>query len=242
MDELAVAAGHRPGRAADPQRARRAPGGRALPWSSRKLVAVPADGRRAVRLGRSRPAAGVRRDRALAGRHRRGVVDVPGATSRRRPRASRYDGDGRFTVSINADRHRHRRPHRSDAGRRRRLACRPEQIDDPDRRHATAAGRRRRRLDGDGVVGLGGVQGCADAAYRLDERLRRRRPGRGHREHRRRRQGDGPQVRRHAFGAQFAEVRVDVDTGEIRVPRMVGVFAAGRIVNAARRARSSSAG
>jgi xanthine dehydrogenase YagR molybdenum-binding subunit len=37
---------------------------------------------------------------------------------------------------------------------------------------------------------------------------------------------------RHAFGAQFAEVRVDVDTGEIRVPRMVGVFAVGRIVNA----------
>jgi xanthine dehydrogenase YagR molybdenum-binding subunit len=38
---------------------------------------------------------------------------------------------------------------------------------------------------------------------------------------------------RHAFGAQFVEARVDVDTGEIRVPRMVGVFAAGRIVNAA---------
>jgi xanthine dehydrogenase YagR molybdenum-binding subunit len=37
---------------------------------------------------------------------------------------------------------------------------------------------------------------------------------------------------RHAFGAQFAEVRVDVDTGEIRVPRMLGVFAVGRIVNA----------
>jgi xanthine dehydrogenase YagR molybdenum-binding subunit len=36
---------------------------------------------------------------------------------------------------------------------------------------------------------------------------------------------------RHAFGAQFAEVRVDVDTGEVRVPRLVGVFAAGRIVN-----------
>lgn len=35
----------------------------------------------------------------------------------------------------------------------------------------------------------------------------------------------------HAFGAQFAEVRVDADTGEIRVPRMLGVFAAGRIVN-----------
>jgi len=36
---------------------------------------------------------------------------------------------------------------------------------------------------------------------------------------------------RHAFGAQFAEVRVDADTGEIRVPRLLGVFAAGRIVN-----------
>ena len=36
---------------------------------------------------------------------------------------------------------------------------------------------------------------------------------------------------RHAFGAQFVEARVDVDTGEVRVPRMVGVFAAGRIVN-----------
>src|SRR6266699_3049831 len=35
----------------------------------------------------------------------------------------------------------------------------------------------------------------------------------------------------HAFGAQFAEVRVNEDTGEVRVPRLLGVFAAGRIVN-----------
>lgn len=35
----------------------------------------------------------------------------------------------------------------------------------------------------------------------------------------------------HAFGAQFAEVHVSADTGEIRVPRLLGVFAAGRIVN-----------
>ncbi|MCE3552961.1 xanthine dehydrogenase family protein molybdopterin-binding subunit [Pseudonocardia sp. RS11V-5] len=34
-----------------------------------------------------------------------------------------------------------------------------------------------------------------------------------------------------AFGAQFAEVRVHADTGEVRVPRLHGVFAAGRIVN-----------
>ena len=36
---------------------------------------------------------------------------------------------------------------------------------------------------------------------------------------------------RHTFGAQFAEVEVDADTGEIRVRRMLGVFAAGRIIN-----------
>ncbi|MGP4014423.1 xanthine dehydrogenase family protein molybdopterin-binding subunit [Saccharopolyspora sp. 5N708] len=35
----------------------------------------------------------------------------------------------------------------------------------------------------------------------------------------------------HSFGAQFAEVRVSEDSGEIRVPRLLGVFAAGRIVN-----------
>ena len=34
-----------------------------------------------------------------------------------------------------------------------------------------------------------------------------------------------------AFGAEFAEVRVNIDTGEVRVPRLMGVFGAGRIVN-----------
>ncbi|MFD5593963.1 xanthine dehydrogenase family protein molybdopterin-binding subunit [Streptomyces griseorubiginosus] len=36
---------------------------------------------------------------------------------------------------------------------------------------------------------------------------------------------------RHIFGAQFAEVAVDPATGEVRVRRMLGVFAAGRIIN-----------
>jgi xanthine dehydrogenase YagR molybdenum-binding subunit len=36
---------------------------------------------------------------------------------------------------------------------------------------------------------------------------------------------------RHAFGAQFVEVAVDVDSGEVRVTRAAGVFACGRIVN-----------
>lgn len=36
---------------------------------------------------------------------------------------------------------------------------------------------------------------------------------------------------RHGFGAQFVEVRVNPRTGEIRVPRALGVFACGRIIN-----------
>ncbi|MDQ1749681.1 MAG: xanthine dehydrogenase YagR molybdenum-binding subunit [Pseudonocardiales bacterium] len=48
-------------------------------------------------------------------------------------------------------------------------------------------------------------------------------------------------VTRHAFGAQFVEVAVDIRTGEVRVPRMIGVFAAGHIVNA-RTARSQLIG
>jgi len=45
---------------------------------------------------------------------------------------------------------------------------------------------------------------------------------------------ENPQTGRfsmYAFGAQFAEVRVHEETGEIRVPRLLGVFAAGRIIN-----------
>jgi len=44
-----------------------------------------------------------------------------------------------------------------------------------------------------------------------------------------------------AYGAYFAEVAVDMDTGEIRLRRMHGVFAAGRILNA-KTARSQAIG
>src|SRR5207302_1883002 len=44
-----------------------------------------------------------------------------------------------------------------------------------------------------------------------------------------------------AFGAQFAEVLVDPDLGSVRVSRMVGVFAPGRVLNA-RTARSQLMG
>lgn len=55
---------------------------------------------------------------------------------------------------------------------------------------------------------------------------------------------DNPDADRYAmaaFGAQFAEVRVHAGTGEVRVPRMLGVFAAGRIINP-RTARSQFLG
>lgn len=35
----------------------------------------------------------------------------------------------------------------------------------------------------------------------------------------------------HSFGAVFAEVRVHRDTGEVRVPRLLGVYSVGRVVN-----------
>jgi xanthine dehydrogenase YagR molybdenum-binding subunit len=40
-----------------------------------------------------------------------------------------------------------------------------------------------------------------------------------------------PKLARHAFGAQFAEVRVNPRTGEVRVPRLFGMFGVGRIIN-----------
>ncbi|WP_282796338.1 xanthine dehydrogenase family protein molybdopterin-binding subunit [Streptomyces sp. CC224B] len=51
---------------------------------------------------------------------------------------------------------------------------------------------------------------------------------------------DSPYAR-HAFGAHFAEVAVDTVTGEVRVRRLLGVYAAGRILNA-RTARSQFVG
>ncbi|MGW1597764.1 xanthine dehydrogenase family protein molybdopterin-binding subunit [Streptomyces sp. NPDC002343] len=51
---------------------------------------------------------------------------------------------------------------------------------------------------------------------------------------------DSPYAK-HAFGAHFAEVAVDTVTGEIRVRRLLGVYAAGRILNA-RTARSQFTG
>ena len=44
-------------------------------------------------------------------------------------------------------------------------------------------------------------------------------------------EADDETFAQHSFGAQFAEVRVNPETGEVRVARMLGVFSAGRIIN-----------
>jgi xanthine dehydrogenase YagR molybdenum-binding subunit len=47
--------------------------------------------------------------------------------------------------------------------------------------------------------------------------------------------GDNPDAKKfsmYSFGAQFAEVRVDADLGQLFVTRLTGVFGAGKILNA----------
>ena len=61
-----------------------------------------------------------------------------------------------------------------------------------------------------GVIGPDGIEVVADTTDDVPERAA---------------------MARHTFGAQFAAVRVDVDTGQVKVDRMLGVFAAGRIIN-----------
>lgn len=44
-------------------------------------------------------------------------------------------------------------------------------------------------------------------------------------------EADDETFAQHSFGAQFAEVRVNAETGEVRLARMLGVFSTGRIIN-----------
>ena len=152
--------------------------------------------------------------------------------ARRRRRRCRVDADGALRRADRGRRHRHRRPDGAHPDRRRRARGRrwtPSRvrIGDSDFAAGAVAGGSmgtaswgwavvkacralRDRLARRGRAG-GRPDGRADTAEDV-ERAGRRWPG-------------------YAFGAQFAEVRVDADTGEVRVPRLLGVFAAGRIVN-----------
>ncbi|MDM7488508.1 xanthine dehydrogenase family protein molybdopterin-binding subunit [Rhodococcus sp. CSLK01-03] len=236
MDELAVACGLDPielrvrnDPPADPESGR--------PWSSRRLVECLREGARVFGWDPADRTPGTRRDgRWLVGT---GVAaaSYPHLLNPGTEVKIRHDGDGRYTVRTGA----------ADIGTGAwtalaliaadALGCGPEdihlEIGDSALPNATVAG------------GSSGTSSWGTAIVAAAHAFRKR-------------HGDRPEpgaeasataeenpalehYRIQSFGAHFAEVRVDVDTGEIRVPRMHGVFSVGRVVNP-RTARSQLIG
>jgi xanthine dehydrogenase YagR molybdenum-binding subunit len=231
MDEMAIACGLDPIEfrvrnepAIDPDTKR--------PFSSRGLVTCLREGARRFGWDGRDPRPGARRDgRWLVG------TGVAASTypTRRRPSEAviRAAADGTFEVLIDA----------SDIGTGTWTALAQIAADALE----TSFDRVRLRI-GDSALPqapmAGGSTGLAswgtavcDAAQRLRARLRDEFggvvPAGGVEAHA---VDDGnPEAKKfsmHAYGAQFAEVHVDGDTGEVRVPRLLGVFAVGRMVNA----------
>ncbi|MGV9778360.1 xanthine dehydrogenase family protein molybdopterin-binding subunit [Streptosporangium sp. NPDC003464] len=229
MDELAIACGLDPVELRirnepeiDPESG--------LPFSSRNLVACLREGARRFGWAGRDPAPRIRRrGRLLVGT---GVAASTYPVYRSPSRASaRAEPDGRFTVRIAA----------TDIGTGARTVLTQIAAD----ALRTSADRVRVEI-GDSALPTaslaGGSMGTASwgtAVVRACEALREELDRRG---------GDPAggveadadtteeingqrRLARHAFGAQFAEVGVDADTGETRVLRLLGVFAAGRIVN-----------
>jgi xanthine dehydrogenase YagR molybdenum-binding subunit len=76
-----------------------------------------------------------------------------------------------------------------------------------------------------------GVIAIANRSERLSELIRRNRPDGLTAEGEIRPAADAAMWSSHTYGAHFVEVGVDTVTGEVRTRRMLGVFAAGRILN-----------
>jgi xanthine dehydrogenase YagR molybdenum-binding subunit len=202
------------------------------PFSSRNLVACLRDGAERFGWAGRDPAPGVRREgRWLVGT---GVASSTYPAMRREARAfARSEPDGGFTVGIGA----------ADIGTGARtvllqiaadaLGVAPEQV---------------RMLIGDSALPPGPVAGGSagtaswgsavhGACASLARTVRDRGPDRDLTAPLEAVYDTAADIAaesdhaRHAFGAQFCEVRVDVDSGEVRLSRMVGVFAAGHILN-----------
>ena len=220
MDELAIACGIDPIELRianeppeDPEKG--------IPWSSRNLVACLREGAERFGWADRDPTPGARRDgRWLVGT---GVAASTYPVYRSPSQATaRIDADGDFTVQIAA----------ADIGTGARtvltqiaadaLGVDPEQvrmeIGDSDFGQAALAG------------GSMGTASWGSAVVKACKALLD--------------QGEGEvtantadevkalsKLSRHAFGAQFVEVRVDVDSGEVRLPRVLGVFGVGRVIN-----------
>ncbi|GAA3070975.1 xanthine dehydrogenase family protein molybdopterin-binding subunit [Streptosporangium carneum] len=230
LDELAVACGVDPVELrvrnepdADPESG--------LPFSSRNLVACLREGARRFGWAERDPAPGIRRrDGLLVGT---GVAASTYPVYRVPSRATaRAEWDGTFSVRIAA----------TDIGTGARtvltqiaadtLRASPERISveigDSALPDASVAG----GSMGTASWGTAVVRACEALTEELD-----RRGGEVPEEglevsaDTAREVGAKRRFAQHAFGAQFAEVGVDPDTGETRVLRLLGVFAAGRIVN-----------
>ncbi|GGQ29808.1 xanthine dehydrogenase family protein molybdopterin-binding subunit [Streptosporangium pseudovulgare] len=230
MDELAVACGIDPVElrirnepAAEPESG--------LPFSSRNLVACLREGaRRFGWAGRDPTPAARTRGRMLVGT---GVAASTYPVYRRPSRASaRCDPDDRFTVRIAA----------ADIGTGARTILTQVAADalrvTPDRVRvevgdtALPAASLAGGSAGTASWGTAVVRACEALLEELDRRGGDV-PAEGLEATADTAEevGEQPEYARHAFGAQFAEVGVDLDTGEARVLRLLGVFAAGRIVN-----------
>ena len=235
LDELAIACGVDPielrvrnDPEVDPESGR--------PWSSRNLVACLREGARRFGWESRDPEPGARvRDGWLYGT---GVASSTYPVYRMRASAAiRFEADGRYTVRTGA----------ADIGTGTWTALTQIAADaldvpvesvrlaigDTEHPYASVAG------GSSGITTWGSAIVAAARAFREehgadpsdgDEALADapRNP-------------DAERFAMHAFGAQFAEVRVDRDTGEIRVPRLLGVFGVGRIINP-RTARSQLIG
>jgi xanthine dehydrogenase YagR molybdenum-binding subunit len=192
-----------------------------LPFSSRNLVACLRTGAEMVGWAQRDPRPAARRDgRFLVGTGVAASV-YPARTSPSTARA-RDLGGGRYRVEVAA----------ADIGTGARTALlqiAADALEVPAEQVEMAVG----HSDFGQAPVAGGSMGTASWGTAVDQACRRLRAG------------DEPEVQvdtadllksrpevsRYAFGAQFVTVRVDTVTGEVRVPRMVGVFAAGRIVN-----------
>ncbi|MGI5420134.1 xanthine dehydrogenase family protein molybdopterin-binding subunit [Actinomadura luteofluorescens] len=227
MDELAVATGIDPVELRVRNDTDRDPES-GLPFSSRNLVACLREGAERFGWAGRDPRPGARREgRKLVGM---GVASstYPAYQSPNQATA-RAEPDGTFTVRIAA----------ADIGTGARtalaliaaetlkedLADIRMEIGDSSFPRASVAG------------GSGGTAGWGTAVVRACEALRGKLNGAVPPEGVEASADTGDELKaraayaRHAFGAQFAEVEVDADTGEVRVRRMLGVFAAGRIIN-----------
>lgn len=207
------------------------------PWSSRRLVECLREGARRFGWNPDDREPGIRRDgRWLVGT---GVASAtyPHMVAPGSEVTVRYLGEGKYSVRTGA----------ADIGTGAwttltlvaadALGCRPEDVDveigDTALPNATVAG------------GSSGTSSWGSAIVAAADEFHKRygddpEPG----AEASATAGKAPELEHysiHSYGAHFAEVRVDADTGEIRVPRMFGMFSVGRVVNP-RTARSQFIG